>query len=583
LSPLDSRPLFAAAGILLVLTAVAFHAAGSLRDGLQAQLDGRLRTAVELAVVALEEEPYELGVALERVRVATGCSEIRLYDAQGRLAGGTPGAGTGPGVPREIRLRAGDGALGQPDPSLRAPEEDAGGGLTLVVPVTSIPGTGAVLARLDRGALGALPAAGLLFQAAKLLAGAVALAGALILLRWLLRAPVPAAARAQPASSDVEVVLGTVREVMTTLKDAETEAHDRRTAAEADAERWRRMSGLVLQSLTSGVVAFDPDGRVTMFNRAAEEILAVPARRAHGRVLADVLGGEDPVTHVAARLLELGRPTDGLEAARTDADGVTRWLGLGSTVLRGDDGADTGGILLIADLTETKRLRDQMELKDRLSAVGEMAAGIAHEIKNSLHSLMGFANLLREDFPDEPPLPVRGILTEVEALRGTVHAVLEFSRPSSLVKEPARVDGLVEDVAASVAEAARETGVEIVVDAGPELPAVPVDAEAIRRAFLNLARNAVEAMPDGGSLTISTRATETGEGVRVAFRDTGPGIPEADRATVFTPFYTTKREGSGLGLALVHKTVTDHGGRLVLLSREGVGAEFIVHLPGGEA
>ena len=439
-----------------------------------------------------------------------------------------------------------------------------------------------MLVRLDREALGALPAAGLLFQAAKLLAGAVALAGALILLRWMLRTPAPAAARSQPASSDVDVVLGTVREVMTTLKDAETEARDRRTAAEADAERWRRMSGLVLQSLASGVVAFDPGGRVTMFNRAAEEILAVPARRAQGRPVAEVMGGEDPVTRVAGRLLELRRPTDGLETPRTDSDGVTRWLGLSSTVLRGDDGADAGGILLIADLTETKRLRDQMELKDRLSAVGEMAAGIAHEIKNSLHSLMGFANLLREDFPDEPPLPVRGILTEVEALRGTVHAVLEFSRPSSLAKEPTQANALVREVAASVAEAARQANVDVVLDPDPALPHVSLDAEAVRRAFLNLALNAVEAMGEGGSLTISTRATETGEGIRVAFRDTGPGIPESDRASVFTPFYTTKRDGSGLGLALVHKTVTDHGGRVILLSREGVGTEFIVHLPGGE-
>jgi PAS domain S-box-containing protein len=330
------------------------------------------------------------------------------------------------------------------------------------------------------------------------------------------------------------------------------------------------------------VVAFDPAGRVTMFNRAAEDILAVPARRAHGRPVAEILGAEDPVTRVAARLQELGRPTEVLETARTDATGVTRWLGLTSTVLRGDDGADRGGILLIADLTETKRLRDQMELKDRLSAVGEMAAGIAHEIKNALHSLMGFANLLREDFPGEPPLPVRGILTEVEALRGIVHSILEFSRPSSLATEPAQANALVREVAESVAEAARAGGVDVALELDPELPAVSLDAEAVRRAFLNLARNAIEAMGGGGSLTIATRATETGEGIRVGFRDTGPGIAESDRATVFTPFYTTKRDGSGLGLALVHKTVTDHGGRIVLLSRVGVGTEFIVHLPGGE-
>ena len=144
------------------------------------------------------------------------------------------------------------------------------------------------------------------------------------------------------------------------------------------------------------------------------------------------------------------------------------------------------------------------------------------------------------------------------------------------------------EVEASVAPAASQRSVALRLDCavGDEVPA---DRNSLRRVFLNLALNAIEAMEDGGDLTITTRMAEiTDEGggagspaVRIAFRDTGPGIPEADRARVFTPFYSTKREGNGLGLALAHKTVTDHGGRFSLHSRVGVGTEFVIHLPAG--
>jgi signal transduction histidine kinase len=256
-------------------------------------------------------------------------------------------------------------------------------------------------------------------------------------------------------------------------------------------------------------------------------------------------------------------------------------------VIRRKDGAPVGGILLLTDLTETKRLREQMGLHERLSAVGEMSAGIAHEIKNSLHSLMGFANLLRDDFAD-PPLAVRGILSEVRSLESIVKGILEFSKPVALVRSPASVNELVVETSEAVAEAARSRGVAIALDLDDALPKAWIDAGAVKRVLLNLALNAVEAMGDGGTLTISTRRADIAAdadgspgraAVRVGFRDTGPGIAESERSRIFTPFHSTKRDGNGLGLAIAHRTVTDHGGRIVLHSRPGVGSEFVVLLP----
>jgi signal transduction histidine kinase len=206
---------------------------------------------------------------------------------------------------------------------------------------------------------------------------------------------------------------------------------------------------------------------------------------------------------------------------------------------------------------------------------------------------MGFANLLREDFDTEPPLAVKGILSEVLSLESLVKGILEFSKPAALVRSPTSVNDLVLVTSQAMAEPARVAGAEIVLDLAEDLAPASVDAEAVKRVFLNLALNAVEAMGDGGTLSISTRRGEiTSEAdggavsrpaIRVGFRDGGPGIDESERSRIFTPFHSTKRDGNGLGLALVHRTVTDHGGRILLHSRVGVGSEFVVLLPEEES
>ncbi|MGQ0722427.1 MAG: two-component system sensor histidine kinase NtrB [Candidatus Eiseniibacteriota bacterium] len=559
------------------LVVVLLQVSARLRDTLEERLGRSLQAAADLSAEAMRSEGTELEpggglwLRLEEIRRVTSVTDIWIYDRAGRLLGGSTEGTRAAAVPSRVLL--GERPVDAPASEPRRPEHDAAGGLSLLVPLPQESGAGALLLRLDGEAQSGLAAVDFVFQVAKAVGLVAVAAGLLVLLRWVARGPVLPSAGSPPPSSDVDLVLGTMREVMTTLKDSETQYRDRVTAAEADAELWRQTSDLILESLPSGVVAFDSAGRITLFNRAAEEILAVPARTVRGRTLADALGGDDPVAR-------LGHPAPRTELARTDAAGRARWLGISGSVLRRHDGAPIGGILVVSDLTETKTLREQMELKDRLSAVGEMSAGLAHEIKNSLHSLMGFANLLREDFPAEPPLPVRGILTEVETLEAMVKGILEFSRPSLLVKAPVSVNDLVRDVADSVAEAARRAGVDVRLETDEAVPPACIDAEAVRRAFLNLAKNAVEAMEKGGTLTIATRPSEGTPGeVRVAFRDTGPGIPEADRQRIFTPFWSTKRDGSGLGLALAHKTVTDHGGRLALLSRVGVGSEFVIHFP----
>jgi PAS domain S-box-containing protein len=592
----DRKSLLALGGlcVLVLLVALAFHLTSTLRQQLEDELADRLRLSAQLVTESLPTgdaghptTDAELRERLEEIRETTSLSDLVLYDVEGELMEGMP---DGPAVPRRIRLANPERA--EPtDPTTRDPEWDSAGGLSLVVPLGGDSGVGALLARIDRRAQGSLPTARLLFQVAKGLAAIVIVSGFLIIVRWLFKGGPSAVGPARTGAgtgSDVEVVLGTMKEVMTTLKDNETRYRDRATAAEADALRHRVTNDHVLASVSSGIIAFDLSGRITEFNRAAEVILAIRRRHAIGRPVASVFGDDDRLTAIASDLIDWARTTAGVEWSCPVPDGDPRWIGASSSVIRADDGTLLGGILLVSDLTQTKRLREQMLLKDRLSAVGEMSAGIAHEIKNSLHSLNGFANLLREDFADrEPSLAVRGILSEVRSLESLVHGILEFSKPSRLDKQRVTVNDLVREIETRARAAVAEVGVRTELDLSEEVGDVLVDPSALRRVCLNLALNAIEAMPGGGELTITTRSTEfpsegtdaRRRGIRIAFRDTGPGIPESDRARVFTPFYTTKRSGNGLGLALAHKTVTDHGGRLQLHSRVGVGTEFVIHLP----
>jgi len=583
----DLLPLVGIAGLFL-LVVVALHLSSSLRQGLEDELAGRLRISARLATRSLSDGE---GVAsadealqgrLDEIRASTAVTDLVFYDLDGALVGGSGG----PAVPRKIRL-AKPGRAEPADPASRVPEWDPAGGLSLVVPVGTS-GVGAFLARIGREGQGSLGAAQFFFQVAKGLAAVVIVSGFLIVLRWLVQGG-PTAVRpvAVAVGSDVDLVLGTMKEVMSTLKDSESQYRDRAAAAEADVQRHRVTHEQVLSSVPSGIVAFDVSARITQINRSAEALLATERRHAIGRVVGAVFGPDDRLTEIATDALERGRTAGWVEILRPGDESEPRWIGASSSLIRAADGTLLGGILLVTDLTETKQLREQMALKDRLSAVGEMSAGIAHEIKNSLHSLNGLANLLRQDVGDgEPPLAVGGILSEVRSLESLVQGILEFSKPSQLLRRPVLVGDLLRETEGTTASLAEAAGVEIRLDLEDRDP-ILADGDALKRVFVNVALNAIEAMKDGGTLTISTRTTELREddgrpALRIVFRDTGPGIPEADRARVFTPFYSTKRGGNGLGLALAHRTVTDHGGRLSLHSRVGVGTEFVIHLPAGE-
>jgi signal transduction histidine kinase len=225
----------------------------------------------------------------------------------------------------------------------------------------------------------------------------------------------------------------------------------------------------------------------------------------------------------------------------------------------------------------------QMERADRLASIGEMAAGIAHEIKNPLTGIAAAITIIKEEFPPEDDR--RGIaeevLEQVSRLDKTVNDLLFFGKPAPPEPVCADVNRILEKTMLFAAQHRGGKNIEKILNLQNDLPPVCVDPKQIQQVFLNLILNAVQAMQDGGTLTISSTVVECRgtQMVRIAIADTGPGIPAQILGKIFTPFFTTKAQGTGLGLAICHKLVEQHNGTLSVTSEDGAGTVFTVELP----
>jgi two-component system, NtrC family, sensor histidine kinase HydH len=223
-------------------------------------------------------------------------------------------------------------------------------------------------------------------------------------------------------------------------------------------------------------------------------------------------------------------------------------------------------------------IEEQLRRADRLSALGELSAGMAHEIRNPLGSIRGTAEILRDGLPaGDARHEFTGILIrEVERLNRVVEDFLRFARPAPLARAPVDIDRILGEVLTLLRQTSMKSRVLVELDAGG-LPPFSGSGEQLRQAFLNLALNALQAMPEGGELKVFTRQVD-GE-VRISFADRGQGIPPENLERIFNPFFTTRHEGTGLGLAISHRIVQAHGGRMQVESRLGQGTSFTIHLP----
>ena len=337
----------------------------------------------------------------------------------------------------------------------------------------------------------------------------------------------------------------------------------------------------VIDSLPSGLATTDAGQRILTFNRGAESITGVPCRSAVGRALDEVLQLPAPVMEsIQSDLRAKGARRHEFRYRTADGRGDLE-IGLTATHLE-TPGGRAGLLFTFQDVTAIKKLERDAAIQQRLAAVGEMAAGIAHEIRNPLASMSGSIQILRQELPlsSEQEQLMDIVLRESERLNTTIRSFLAYARPQRFQIERFDVRRALNDAALLLRNSSEvHDGHEIVVDVPASELWYEADEGQIKQIVWNLATNGLRAMPDGGQLRLIGRIEPASEGVVLTVRDQGIGIPAEELDALFQPFHGSFPKGSGLGLAIVHRIVTDYSGEIQVSSQPGAGTSVSVRLP----
>ena len=341
----------------------------------------------------------------------------------------------------------------------------------------------------------------------------------------------------------------------------------------------------IVSGMRNGVLAITRDGSLALMNDEAYRIFAVtPSPTDLGRAAADVLRDHPEVVRVLATVFDLHLLPNRVELRLRPSGKV---IGYTLALVRDDDGVVVGAAMFFKDLTRVEQLEERERLRDRLIAVGEMAAAIAHEVKNPLAGIEVMAGLLRRKLPESQDAQdtLADIINEAKMANAIVQEVLEFVRPIRLHMEHTGVADAVQSAVQLADTQARRGEIQVAVDVPAGLPLIQGDQHQLAQLFTNLLANAYEAMEGRGRVVVTAapvRMDDAGDGreaVRVEVADNGPGMPPEVADHIFDPFFTTKAKGSGLGLAIVRKIVDAHDGQIDLKTVPGAGTTIRVTLP----
>jgi PAS domain S-box-containing protein len=363
------------------------------------------------------------------------------------------------------------------------------------------------------------------------------------------------------------------------LQDAVTKlkAQERATAARLDASE--RLSGEIISSLTAGLLVVGLHGEVRILNPAGKRVLGRP--ESQGADAFERSAREQPLMDIIDECLRARSSIVRREVVLPEEGQAVTHLGVSVSPLFDPQGEPHGAICLFTDLTAVKDLEEQLRLKESLATVGELTAGIAHEFRNGLATIQGYSKLIDLNALPESYRPyVEGIRAETESLSQVVTNFLNFARPAQLTLTDVDLGAICERAAAEIRPDARALGgdVEVLGDFG----VVEGDEVLLRQAVSNLLRNAIEACAAAGGpphIAVQAEVDRAAKMLRIGVSDNGPGVPEGLRDRVFQPFFTMKRTGTGLGLALVQKIIVFHNGRIVAAASPAGGASLQMTLP----
>jgi two-component system sensor histidine kinase HydH len=340
----------------------------------------------------------------------------------------------------------------------------------------------------------------------------------------------------------------------------------------------------VIESMPSGLVSLDAGGNVVTLNSTARSLLGVTESDVKGRPVEEVVTIEAQPGRAAVEDIVGGRESVLETDARMTVGDRTIPVALSASSLRDEDGKRAGTVLLFQDQREVEALKAEVERERHLASLGRLSAGVAHEIRNPLSSLKGFAQFLRSRFqPGSQEERYSDIMIEeVERLDRVVQELLDFAKPNEPARAASSANEIVDDALSLLSEDAAFRNVEIRREFAPDLPHVFVDPKQIMQAVLNVVLNGIEAMPGGGVLTVRTSVSRNQRGpayVSVVVSDTGEGMDEEQLSKLYEPFYTTKQGGTGLGLTIVSRVLEQNGGHVEVTSVKGGGTAFSLRLP----
>ena len=364
-----------------------------------------------------------------------------------------------------------------------------------------------------------------------------------------------------------------------TLKLEETNVHLQQSLEEKD--RVSNYLNNILESLSGGVLVVDLDGEITFFNQEAEDITGFEQAKVLGQPYAEIIGLNAGRNLSVLHTLDTGERLASREKELAQPNGNTIPIGFSTSLVRDEAGTILGALEVFNDLTEVKRLEAEVQRVQTLAALGEMAATVAHEIRNPLGGIAGYAGMLERDLDSDDPNRrlVQKITEGVGRLNRIVVSLLNYTRPLRLNVHPVNLVELLEETTAFFAidiERSRED-IRIERDFPDGDLICRIDPEQLQQVILNLLQNAMQAMPDGGAIAVGLRVEES-QGV-LSIGDTGIGMADEVREKLFTPFFTTKEDGTGLGLVTSKKIIDAHNGQIRVDSEPGRGTQFSISLP----
>lgn len=337
----------------------------------------------------------------------------------------------------------------------------------------------------------------------------------------------------------------------------------------------------VVESMANGLISLDSKGAVTTINRAAQELVGISEAESKSLEI-DRLLPEYAVE--IQEVLEHNHTILNKEIVLQHPGGFIIPVNLSATQVKDERGAKLGVVVLLNDMREMVELQERAKRAEHLASIGRMAATVAHEIRNPLSSIRGFAQFFANLFKEktEERTYALAMMKESNRLNRVVSELLDYARPLELKVEPTSIETLFLDVVRRLELEKSDSCIEIIQEIQSDMPEVQLDHDRILQVLLNLTQNSIDAMPNGGKLVLSAVWATERKCVLIGVQDTGDGIPQADLPRLFEPFFTTKVRGAGLGLAVVRKIVDAQDGEVEVRSEEGIGTEVILTLPQSE-